>query len=132
MRSSKIVESICQSDKENKTMERPFEEVEKAYLKRCGINSVADECKAEAEFFNKTLGEMEEKFPFLAYDDMYPEYGGRMRLHYVKGIGAWQDVANILIAHGYEVTLHTEVASEVEREVDGNDKWIVIEFGEVE
>lgn len=110
-------------------MDKPFEEVEKAYLKRCGISSVADECKAEAE---KLKAMMRDDFVLMPYDDMYPEYGGRMKLHYVKGIGAWQDVANILIAHGYEVTLHTEVASEVEREVDGIDKWIVIEFGEVE
>ena len=93
---------------------------------------MTDKIKEAAEYLSETLGEMEEKFPFLAYDDMYPEYGGRMRLHYVKGIGAWQDVASILIAHGYEVTLHTEVASEVEREVDGIDKWVVIEFNEVE
>lgn len=113
-------------------MDKPFEEVEKAYLKRCGINSVADECKAATEYLNKTLGEMEEKFPFLAYDDVYPEYGGRMKLNYLNGCGVWQDVMLTLIAHGYEVTLHTEVASEVEREVDGIDKWIVIEFNEVE
>ena len=74
----------------------------------------------------------EDKITLMAYDDLYPEYGGRMRLNYLNGLGAWQDVASTLIAHGYEVTAHTEVASEVEREVDGIDKWIVIEFGEVE
>ena len=92
----------------------------------------ADAIKKATEHFNETLGEMEEKFPFLAYDDMYPEYGGRMKLNYANGRGAWHDVMAVLIAHGYEVTLHTEVASEVEREVDGIDKWIVIEFDEVE
>ena len=55
-----------------------------------------------------------------------------MRLNYCNGRGAWHDVVAVLIAHGYEVTVHTEVASEVEREVDGIDKWIVIEFNEVE
>ena len=50
----------------------------------------ADAIKKATEHFNETLGEMEEKFPFL------------------------------------------EVASEVEREVDGIEKWIVIEFNEVE
>ena len=53
------------------------------------------------------------------------------------GLDAWvvldlNDVMTVLISHGYEVTVHTEVASEVEREVDDIDKWIVIEFGEVE
>lgn len=95
--------------------------------------------KAMKESFDKwskdfiEIGErMKDDFPFLAYDDMYPEYGGRMRLNYLNGCGVWQDVMLALVAHGYEVTLHTEVASEVEREVDGIDKWIVIEFGEVE
>ena len=79
------------------------------------------------------IGEkMKEDFPFMAYDDVYPECGGRMKLVYANGRGAWHDVMAVLIAHGYEVTAHTEVASEVEREVDGIDKWIVIEFDEVE
>lgn len=84
----------------------------------------------------KKLGKIGEQIqvesPLFTYDDLYSEYGGRMRLNYLNGIGGWQDVLTILIAHGYEVTAHTEVASEVEREVDGIDKWIVIEFDEVE
>ena len=48
-----------------------------------------------------------------------------------RGLGL-EDVVSILIAHGYEVTAHTEVASEVEREVDGIEKWVIIEFNEVE
>ena len=82
--------------------------------------------------FIETGEHRKDDFPFMAYDDMYPEYGGRMKLNYANGRGAWHDVMAILIAHGYEVTLHTEVASEVEREVDGIDKWIVIEFDEVQ
>ena len=78
--------------------------------------------------FEKIGEQIKADFPFIAYDDMYPEYGGRMKLNYLNGCGVWQDVMLTLIAHGYEVTLHTEVASEVEREVDGIDKWIVIEF----
>lgn len=74
----------------------------------------------------------EDKITLMGYDNLYPEYGGRMRLNYLNGIGGWHDVLTVLIAHGYEVTAHTEVASEVEREVDGIDKWIVIEFDEVE
>ena len=48
------------------------------------------------------------------------------------GIGAWQDVVNTLIAHGYEVTARKESATETERELDKVDEWIVIEYGEVE
>lgn len=94
--------------------------------------------KAMKESFDKwskdfiEIGErMKDDFPFMAYDDMYPEYGGRMRLPY-SPVGAWNDMFNILVLNGYEVTAHTEVASEVEREVDGIEKWVVIEFDEVE
>lgn len=95
-------------------------------------NAIKDATDKLSKDLGKIGEQMQVDFPFLAYDDLYPEYGGRMRLNYVNGLGAWQDVASILIAHGYEVTAHTEVASEVEREVDGIEKWIVIEFGEVE
>ena len=92
----------------------------------------ANAVKEATDKFSENLGKIGEQiqvdFPFLAYDDLYPEYGGRMRLNYCNGRGAWHDVVAVLIAHGYEVTVHTEVASEVEREVDGIDKWIVIEF----
>ena len=96
----------------------------------------ANAIKEATENVSKELGKigkrMKDDFPFMAYDDMRPEYGGRMRLNYVNGCGVWQDVMLTLIAHGYKVTLYTEVASEVEREVDSIDKWIVIEFEEVE
>lgn len=95
--------------------------------------------KAMKESFDKwskdfiEIGErMKDDFPFLAYDDMYPEYGGRMRLNYLNGVGGWQDVLTILIAHGYEVTARLEDATETEREMDGADKFVVIEYGEME
>lgn len=103
---------------------------------KLGTEEFAKAMKESFDKWNKDFIEIGEKmkadFPFIAYDDMYPEYGGRMKINYANGRGAWHDVMAVLIAHGYEVTLHTEVASEVEREVDGIDKWIVIEFGEVE
>lgn len=70
--------------------------------------------------------------PLFAYDDMYPEYGGRMRLNYLNGIGGWQDVLTVLIAHGYVVTAHIEDATETETELENVEKWVVIEFDEVE
>ena len=96
----------------------------------------ANAVKEATDKLRKELGKIGEQvqidFPFVAYDDMYPEYGGRMKLNYLNGCGAWNDVVSVLVAHGYEVTIHTEVASEVEREVDGVEKWVVIEFDEVE
>ncbi len=72
------------------------------------------------------------KISFIDFDEMPEEYSGVMRLNYLNGIGAWQDVVNILIAHGYEVTARLEDATETERELDKVDEWIVIEYGEVE
>ena len=95
--------------------------------------------KAMKESFDKwskdfiEIGErMKDDFPFMAYDDMYPEYGGRMRLNYLNGIGGWQDVLTVLIAHGYVVTAHIEDATETETELENVEKWVVIEFDEVE
>ncbi len=103
---------------------------------KLGAEEFAKAMRESFDKWNKDFIEIGEKmksdFPFLAYDDVYPEYGGRMKLNYLNGVGAWNDVLSVLIAHGYVVTAHTEVASEVEREVDGIDKWIVIEFNEVE
>ena len=45
-----------------------------------------------------------------------------MRLNYANGLGAWQDVLNTLIAHGYEVTVRKESATETERELDKVDE----------
>lgn len=69
---------------------------------------------------------------FIELDDMPTEYSGVMRLCYCNGRGAWQDVVFTLIAHGYEVTARLEDATETERELDGADKFVVIEYGEVE
>ena len=72
------------------------------------------------------------KISFIDFDDMPTEYSGAMRLNYMNGLGAWQDVMSTLIAHGYEVTARLEDATEVEREADGADKFVVIEYEEVE
>ena len=71
------------------------------------------------------------KISFIDFDDMPTEYSGIMRLQY-SPIGAWQDVFNILVANGYTVTATVEDATETERELDGADKFVVIEYGEVE
>lgn len=92
--------------------------------------------KEATDKLGKELGKIGEQMqvesPLFAYDDVYPEYGGRMRLNYLNGLGGWQDVLTILIAHGYEVTVRLEDATETERELDGADKFVVIEYEEVE
>lgn len=64
--------------------------------------------------------------------DMPAEYSGAMRLCYCNGRGAWQDVMFTLIAHGYEVTARLEDATETEKELDGADKFVIIEYEKVE
>ncbi len=95
--------------------------------------------KAMKESFDKwskdliEIGErMKDDFPFIAYDDMYPEYGGSIRLDYCNGNGAWQDVVNILIANGYAVTVYTDNATLAERDAYHIDKFVFIEFSERE
>lgn len=92
----------------------------------------ANVIKKASDDLAKGIEKMKDDFPFMAYDDMYPEYGGRMKLNYLNGIGGWQDVLTILIAHGYEVTAHIENATETETELENVEKWVVIEFDEVE
>lgn len=81
----------------------------------------------------KKMGEqMKADFPYVDFMDMGETYSGVMRLDYAGGLGAWQDVLTVLIAHGYEVTARKESATETEKELDKVDEWIVIEYGEVE
>lgn len=120
------------SRKENKTMAFKWDEPRDS----SATEDLASAVKRVTDNFSKELGKIGEQmridFPFMGYDDMYPEYGGRMRLNYLNGLGGWQDVLTVLIAHGYVVTAHIEDATETEREVDGIKKWVVIEFDEVE
>ena len=102
-------------------------------------NAIADEAKRLNESFKKIGKQMKvnppltkDDVPYINFDDMPTEYSGVMRLCYCNGRGAWQDVVFTLIAHGYEVTVWLEDATETEKELDGADKFVVIEYGEVE
>lgn len=117
------------SRKENKTMAFKWDEPSNPFADVDFTNAMNDAIRKTKKALEDT--DFSEWKP-MPYDDVYPEYGGRMRLNYLNGCGAWNDVVSVLVAHGYEVTVHTEVASEVEREVDGIGKWVVIEFNEVE
>lgn len=69
------------------------------------------------------------KISFIDFDDMPTEYSGAMRL---ASCTMWEDVVKALLGNGYEVTARLEDATETEREVDGADKFVVIEYEEVE
>lgn len=87
------------------------------------LKKIGEQMKANADYG---------KVSFIDFDDMPTEYSGIMRLCYCNGRGAWQDVVFTLIAHGYEVTVWLEDATETEKELDGADKFVVIEYEEVE
>lgn len=107
----------------------PYAERDFAHAVREATNNFSDELKRIGEQMKANVADA--KISFIDFDDMPTTYSGVMRLQY-SPIGAWQDVLNILIAHGYEVTARLENATEVEREVDGADKFVVIEYEEVE
>lgn len=69
------------------------------------------------------------KISFIDFDDMPTEYSGTMRL---ASCTMWEDVVKALLGNGYEVTARLEDATETEKELDGADKFVVIEYEEVE
>lgn len=107
----------------------PYAERDFAHAVREATNNFSEELKRIGEQMKANVADA--KISFIDFDDMPTEYSGVMRLQY-SPIGAWQDVFNILVANGYTVTATVEDATEVEREIDGADKFVVIEYGEVE
>lgn len=107
----------------------PYAERDFAHAVREATNNFSEELKRIGEQMKANVADA--KISFIDFDDMPTEYSGIMRLQY-SPIGAWQDVFNILVANGYTVTATVEDATETEREVDGADKFVVIEYGEVE
>ena len=69
------------------------------------------------------------KISFIDFDDMPTEYCGTMRL---PTSALWESLVDTLTDNGYEVTVRKEDATETERELDGADKFVVIEYREVE
>ena len=107
----------------------PYAERDFAHAVREATNNFSDELKRIGEQMKANVADYG-KISFIDFDDMPTEYSGVMRLCYCNGRGAWQDVMFTLIAHGYEVTARLEDATETEREVDGADKFVVIEYEE--
>ena len=107
----------------------PYAERDFAHAVREATNNFSEELKKIGEQMKANVADA--KISFIDFNDMPTEYSGVMRLQY-SPIGAWQDVFNILVANGYTVTATVEDATETERELDGADKFVVIEYGEVE
>lgn len=84
------------------------------------LKKIGEQMKVNAE---------EGMMSFIDFDDMPTEYSGIMRL---PTSALWESLVDTLTDNGYEVIVRKEDATETEREVDGADKFVVIEFGEVE
>ena len=50
-------------------------------------NAIKEATNKLGKELGKIGGQMRKESPLLGYDDMYPEYGGRMSLNYLNGIG---------------------------------------------
>lgn len=61
--------------------------------------------------------------------DMPTKYCGVVRF---PTSALWESFADTLVDNGYKVTVRKEDATETERELDGADKFVVIEYEEVE
>lgn len=96
------------------------------------VRETAEATKKGFEKLGKRLDAYVDNVLFAPMDELPTEYGGIMKLDYRKGIGAWQDVVNTLIAHGYEVTARKIDATETEKNLDGIEQYVEIEFSEVE
>lgn len=105
----------------------PYAERDFAHAVREATNNFSEELKRIGEQMkvNADYG----KISFIDFDDMPTEYSGAMRL---PTSALWESLVDTLTDNGYEVIVRKEDATEVEREVDGADKFIVIEYREVE
>lgn len=105
----------------------PYAERDFAHAVREATNNVSDELKRIGEQMKVNVADA--KIPFIDFDDVPTEYSGVMRL---EKSTLWESVVDTLISSGYEVTLRLEDATETEKELDGADKFVVIEYEEVE
>lgn len=97
-------------------------------------NAVKEASVKFSEDLKKMGEQIKENFPFMdepyvAFDDMNEDYCGIMRL---DSASRWEDAFRVLLANGYKVTAQLEDATETERQLDGADKFVVIEFERVE
>lgn len=107
----------------------PYAERDFAHAVREATNNFSEELKRIGEQMkvNADKGVMS----FIELDETPTEYSGVMRLPY-SPIVAWSDVVNILVANGYDVCIEITQPTETARELDGADKFVVIEYEEVE
>ncbi len=105
----------------------PYAERDFAHAVREATNNFSDELKRIGEQMKANVADA--KISFIDFDDMPTEYSGVMRL---PTSALWESLVDTLTDNGYEVIVRKEDATETEKEVDGADKFVVIEYGEAE
>ena len=122
-------------NKGDKTMPK-IEEPMNPYATEDFKNAIAEATKRLNESLEKIGKQMKvnppltkDDVPYINFDDMPTKYSGAMRL---PTSALWESLADTLTDNGYEVTVRKEDATETERELDGADKFVVIEYEEVE
>ena len=103
----------------------PYAEEDFANAIKEAMKDVVEEVKHN---YNECPKDESMVIPYLIWD-MPTKYSGAMRL---PTSALWESLVDTLIDNGYEVTVRKEDATETEREVDGADKFVVIEYEEVE
>ena len=125
------VNDVLGEERTDKTMieepMNPYAERDFAHAVREATNNFSEELKRIGEQMKANVADA--KISFIDFDDMPTEYSGTMRL---QASTLWETFVDALIDNGYEVTVRKEDATETERELDGVEKRIVIEYGEVE
>lgn len=134
--------NCCEPPKGGSAMQDEFDEPKNPYASedfRNAVKKASEDLNKKAKDFSEELKRIGEqmkinadygKVSFIDFDDAPTTYSGIMRLK----ADAYMDVSNILNAllyNGYKVTMRLEDATETERELDGADKFVVIEYGEV-
>lgn len=105
----------------------PYAERDFAHAVREATNNFSDELKRIGEQMKANVADA--KISFIDFDEMPTEYSGIMRL---PASALWESFVDTLTDNGYEVIVRKEDATETEKELDGVDKFVVIEYGEVE
>ena len=111
-----------------------IEEPMNPYAEEDFKNAIAEATKKLNEALEKSRKQIRFNLNDVSHIHFTPidddeEYCGTMRL---PTSALWESLVDTLIDNGYEVTVRKEDATETEREVDGADKFVVIEYEEVE
>lgn len=131
--------NCCEPPKGGSAMQEEIVKPMNPYATEDFKNAIAEATKRLNESLERIGKQMKvsppltkDDVPYVNFDDMPTEYSGIMRLNFDGGMLQYIDMLENLLMNGYEVTMRLEDATETEKELDGADKFVVIEYEEVE